>query len=70
VWDGWQRENARRRWNYIPFIMAALTALATRGRLAGLLEAGKKKQAEARERAVREAMEKRKAAAGGGGGGR
>jgi len=70
VWDAWQRENVRRRWNYIPFIMAALTALAERGRLGGLLEAGKKKAADARERAVKEAMEKRKIAAAVGGGGR
>ena len=39
----WQRENIRRRHNYLPFIMELLKGLAAEGQLAPIYERAKEK---------------------------
>lgn len=55
--EAWQVENARRRHNFVPFILQLLRELADRDALKPLLEAGQKTAGEAlaRERARRQA---------------
>lgn len=40
----WKEENMRRRWNYVPFILAMLKTLGERGHLIPLLEAAQEKE--------------------------
>lgn len=50
----WERENKRRRHNYVPFTNALLQALAVKGKLAGMVEAAKPRWAEKAERLMKQ----------------
>ena len=70
---GWTRENAQRRHNYFPFIIALTKALAADGKLADLMKAAetvtqrKREAAIAREKASKAAKGDAAAAAATGG---
>ena len=49
-----QKENERRKHNFVPFILELLTVLAEKNQLSGLLEKAQKRVQEARERRQKE----------------
>jgi len=50
-YKSWKSENVRRRHNYVPFVFNLIKLLAEKGKLDGLVEAGKKTSTERIERA-------------------
>lgn len=49
--ETWAEENARRKHNYVPFVVGLLNVLARKGKLEQLVETGQDKARAARERA-------------------
>jgi len=47
-YEGWRKENVRRKHNYIPLAMELLKVLAEAGKLAPMVESAKQTEAEAR----------------------